>query len=675
MIKNPALCFFPIFFLLSSPIIGDQDKHLEQFLFIKEKLTKKHHACEPEKRADSDILLTWSLINEGFSTLLSIDVPRERTDNCLTSKVLFPAFPLPDSFKYFGGAVVGGKHDYSQQPQKVCGHDDWEKGGSCCMENPHLDCINKWNLKADDGYAKKATTSLVALQAIGSELSPFAQTIYWKDLATQSLAGDTLYLAFPGWYLPKADRASLLLVELNHESINKLAAIIGKLMPTLRIAKRHSKPFEQDFICDLSGTRQGKVPDNLPPDYHELVISTGVDAELRKPVGVTSPYPFSVGLQANKFRTWISPIHLNNPPVGGKNDDLVQFSNKVIDGEILPFSCHGDAFSRLLGNRPATRMLNSMESSTFLFNILYLCSTWDVFFPSFNATEDSKAVVANLERDLEKGRADTSRVPPASCWANCQNSDPNCLLVEFRGADRSGDLKRLYQEVSQPLPFEITPERLAEIFGHQGDESFELRGTTKFDDQGEMRNRGFASYLKVPVADSFEVRLDVLTDLKGRLSSEGNRIDVSFPVAADSARISFSNEILDDWYGGYVRLVQSDNKRMIFTTTNGCLEVPYQPTEDIKYFKRQYDALGAIFETNSLKRIAESLRMFSSDSDSDKDYDFGSGNGTKECSCTSCSTQWGCITGQGCSTEKWTIDEDAGETCDPSGKVFCNCSN
>ena len=154
-------------------------------------------------------------------------------------------------------------------------------------------------------------------------------------------------------------------------------------------------------------------------------------------------------------------------------------------------------------------------------------------------------------------------------------------MINYRNGDADGALKRLHEELLQPLPFTLTGQRLYQIFNMQNNATIDYRGGTTFLDNGLITNRGKASQLQFNWNTRWKhgrrisVQIDIPSLLQGSYTRTGRDFQIRFTNFGETAKFSFSNVLADARFGG--QLVQIDaSDTDVIATTRGCVQIPLQ---------------------------------------------------------------------------------------------------
>ena len=644
--------------------------------------------CTPSGHPSNPLLPILSILKKEMANFKSIEYKKERTDNCLPS-ILFIRSETSDDFtEKFINAYVGNYVGRDVSNIKEC-----PTGNTpCCWDeqNTNVRCITDSNTNPRSHNSQKFMYGTRALIAISHEIAKnsFVVKDTATDLGNHKVPGDTIIFMWSRLVTLGKDNARyVVFTKLDADLMTRVSTVVSQLMPTIRAASNLAYPGSSSVVCTGSGTRP--VPYDQTKVRNSVRISTGTNSNVRRPRAIE--YPFTLSIDSGKADgldfTAITSLARLEPPIGGSNQSLIEYATKMKSTDSIPFPCYGNALRDLLFDNASIRFFNTSESAVFSASLIYLTgivaevtrksTSFKRIFDDFandarfwmNPQQELNRSILSLSKRNTKALAPSKSAKITSgknCPALCKQKDPACLLVELKDERRYAGLKGLYTELFSPLPFEISQQRLGELFGP--DASAKSR-TSIFAREGQLVNSGGQVSVTVDVQNLMNVRMEfpVIFESEIRQSGASKVVDLQFVDRSRAARFKFSNDTFDLRFGGALVSITAGPEDAILETENGCLELPYQSGPDGN-FRERMSALGKSLGYSMAPRIMNTLRTMNSS------CDISSGpTGDGMCSCKSC-TNLECCTipfRDCCYIYEWSSERGV---CDPSDQVACNCS-
>lgn len=167
--------------------------------------------------------------------------------------------------------------------------------------------------------------------------------------------------------------------------------------------------------------------------------------------------------------------------------------------------------------------------------------------------------------------------------------------MELADEQRYKGLKGLYADSMGVRPHVITQARLKELFGEHA--SSKERTDIHLTDTSVLNSGSIPVYISLQVNNLFQVRMDFPVFIEGDVEKfDGHEMNLIFRDEGKSPRITFSDEIFNNRYGGVLRSVAVESSNTYFETSNGCLQLPYQKSTkaefDLRTARVSKDVLG-----------------------------------------------------------------------------------
>lgn len=639
--------------------------------------------CTPNSEPRNGILTVWSVLKTDMSGLSSTDIPAHGTTDCLPSIAVMPNVPSAnlELSKYLGAFAYSMVRDGTPPPAE---YNPSRPYGDCSdFKTTNIDCLTRFNLQPSASPADKLLIGLSSLGPLAHEIAFYSTIAPMSDIQSglYKFDGDKLILLWPYKFNHPSGKPHLLVTRLDGSLIHKLATAAKYLLPTFRAAYNKPFPGPLSYSCSTGGfAPQLLTISDLDPAVR---IGAGEEIKLWGPAGATYESNVFVGINRDGA-TGVGVENSRADPIGGANKSLLDFSKAIKVSGTTVFPCYGAKFTDVLGDPAKVRFLNSKDPSQFFIGLTYLngvlanfAGPSQTFFKTRKSADDrpeaTRGKAAALDRRKPTKADEASfRLPNRNCPMLCADESPDCLLVELRDEQRYAGLRKLFSDASRPLPWEITQERLGQLFGEAARSPYR---TAIGANNSQISNGGDPVTAKIDVLPGFEARMDFPIYIHGDITTSRQEVIVRFNNILATPKVSFSNPFFDRKYGGELKSARAVNERTVIETTRGCLELPHQPSSDL-HFKKRTSSIANVARSRNITRLLDALRT--QKTTCEIGLEVPPPNGT--CRCKSCATLLCCSDPYGdpnkpgscCSVNEWQADKHG--RCNYQDHDECSCN-
>lgn len=330
--------------------------------------------------ASNPLVPLWAgLVRVGLPKIDSIQ-RSDTVDGNPSIFILLHSAPAPDPQKpgpiqqLFGLTYALTSGDIQALPPKDCGGTQSEKN-ACCLDGPYPECVASysWDDCNNDICRdfEKLNGYFTVLKAISRELSVHSKLVPKSQLLV-NIPGDRLLFLWP-YANTKGREPVYLRTELSADVIDRVLVYSHFAQPLVGKLKG-IQPSSEKALCDGFGSRYSdfQLGDASRPEI--FFAGLGRDTAATGLPGHSSSYSHSVYIESQANESRLALTAGAKPAVGAGNPEFIQFSTIGQTEPTRQLFCLPSVTMKQIYDYRS--LLNSSESSVFVFGLTYLREFW-----------------------------------------------------------------------------------------------------------------------------------------------------------------------------------------------------------------------------------------------------------------------------------------------------------